>query len=206
MLLFDIGANDGKYAIANLANNNIISVEASTITYKVLLENIKQYENIVPINYAVTSDNIEYAKFYHCHPNTISSMDYEWLSSDKSRFGNYKNNLQVISVPTITIDKLVETYGKPDIIKIDVEGYEDNVIKSLTQKVNILCFEWAAEWRDKYIDAIDHLVSLGYSQFHIQNGDDYLYRPDKYTLNSQETKEHLIKSIDKVDWGMIWCI
>jgi hypothetical protein len=133
-------------------------------------------------------------------------MDYEWLSSDKSRFGNYKNSLQKIEVPTITIDKLIEKYGKPSLIKIDVEGYENNVIRSLTQKVDNLCFEWAAEWRDKYVLAIDYLETLGFSKFNIQIGDDYLYRPVDYTLNSQEVRDYLLKSIDKIDWGMVWCI
>ena len=49
---------------------------------------------------------------------------------------------------TITIDKLIQEYGTPELIKIDVEGGEFECLSSLTQKVNNICFEWASETND----------------------------------------------------------
>ncbi len=69
------------------------------------------------------------------------------MFSDESRFGNtdYTVGSYKVSVPTISIDTLIDTYGIPDLIKIDVEGAEELVVKSLTKKVKCLCFEWAVE-------------------------------------------------------------
>jgi hypothetical protein len=73
-------------------------------------------------------------------------------------------------------------------------------------KVNSLCFEWASEWNEKTFECIHHLKNLGYSQFHIQNGDSYTFRPSTY----EHTLESLIESLklirDKEYWGMIWCV
>ncbi len=88
-------------------------------------------------------------------------------------------------------------------IKIDVEGGEYECITSLNQKVKMLCFEWASEVNDITFKCIDYLLNLGFTQFYIQNEDNYLFRPqdnDFYTI-----KKELSNTIPKQNWGMIWC-
>jgi hypothetical protein len=44
---------------------------------------------------------------------------------------------------------------------------------------------------------------LGYNEFFVQYEDEYTFTPSKFnTLN--EVKEELSKTIDRLDWGMIW--
>ena len=73
-----------------------------------------------------------------------------------------------------------------------------------SKKVPVLFFEWAAEWKDSLKLAIDHLTSLGFTRFHVQNEDKYSYYPLDFELNLDEYKKCLDTSINKVDWGMIW--
>jgi hypothetical protein len=47
------------------------------------------------------------------------------------------------TVPMTTLDRLIATYGVPRFIKIDVEGYELNVLKGLTQPIATISFEYA---------------------------------------------------------------
>ena len=77
------------------------------------------------------------------------------MTSNESRFYNTKYK-EIICKKT-TIDKLIEKYGKPNLIKIDVEGGEYSCILSLTQKVDLLCFEWASEVKNMIFV---HLVSI----------------------------------------------
>jgi hypothetical protein len=44
-------------------------------------------------------------------------------------------------VETITLEQMISTYGRPFYIKIDVEGYELNVLKGLQTAVPYLSFE-----------------------------------------------------------------
>ncbi len=205
MLIFDIGANIGKYAIANNANTTIISVEASPITYEKLINNVKGYANITALNYVVCDSSESTIKFYHCSmADTLSTLDKDWITSSESRFSNYGTNMKELFVPVISLDILIDNYGTPDLLKIDVEGAENIVLKSLTQKVPVLCFEWAAEWRSKNLECISYLSSIGYTNFAIQIEDNYTYRPVSFDLTYEDVKNYLIAAKNKVDWGMVW--
>ena len=173
-MYFDIGANIGNWTLSNLNScDKIISVEASPSTFQNLLSNVNNNPKIICLNYAVCNSNDEYITFYNCNADTLSTINKDWLDSDISRFYN-KFKYDVIKCKPITIDKLIELYGIPELIKIDVEGGEFECISSLTQKVNNLCFEWASETNDITFKCLDYL------------------------------KECLSKTSPKNEWGMIW--
>jgi hypothetical protein len=72
--------------------------------------------------------------------------------------------------------------------------------------VPLLCFEWASEVNDITFKCLDYLFNLGYTEFYIQNGDDYLFRPqDNDFYDIFNIKKKLSNTIPKKDWGMIWC-
>ena len=203
-MYFDIGSNVGLWSLANIHQcNKIISIEASPITFNKLVDNCKN-DNIILLNYAVCNNNGNDITFYQAESDALSTINKEWLTTDTSRFYNY--HYKEITCKTITIDKLIEQYGLPDFIKIDVEGGEYECILSLTQKVKLLCFEWASEVNDITFKCIDYLLNLGYTEYYIQMEDNYLFRPqdsDFYDINTIKT--NLSNTIPKKDWGMIWC-
>lgn len=203
-MYFDIGSNIGNWSLANINQcNKIISIEASPITFNRLVNNCKN-DKIILLNYAVCNNNCNDITFYQAECDALSTINKEWLTTDTSRFYNY--HYKEITCKTITIDKLIEQYGLPDFIKIDVEGGEYECILSLTQKVKLLCFEWASEVNDITFKCIDYLLNLGYTEYYIQMEDNYLFRPqdsDFYDINT--IKINLSNTIQKKDWGMIWC-
>jgi FkbM family methyltransferase len=198
-MYFDIGSNIGNWSLSNINEcDKIISVEASPLTFERLVNNCKN-DKIILLNYAVCNNNGNDITFYHAKYDTLSTINKDWLTNVNSRFYNYQYT--VINCKTITIDKLIEQYGLPDLIKIDVEGGEYECITSLTQKNKLLCFEWASETNDITLKCIDYLLNLGYKEYYIQKMDDYLFRPknnefyDIYTLKSK-----LSNTIPKEDW------
>lgn len=203
-LVFDIGANIGNWTNANVHKyDKIVSIEASPITFKNLLQNCMN-DKIIPLNYAVCNNSGNDITFYHANCSVLSTLNKDWLTSESSRF--YNEPYISIICKTITIDNLINTYGMPDLIKIDVEGGEYDCIASLTQKVNMLCFEWASEVNNITFNCIDHLYQLGFTQYYIQYCDDHTFRPsdnDFYDVSTIKTK--LMNTVEKVDWGMIWC-
>ena len=202
-MYFDIGSNIGNWSLSNLNNcDKIIAVEASPNTFKNLLININDNSKITCLNYAVCNSQEEYVTFYDCIANTVSTINREWLDSENSRF--YRQfSYNTIKCKPITIDKLIEIYGVPELIKIDVEGGEFETISSLTKKINNLCFEWASETNEITFKCIDYLQKLGYKDFSIQYEDNYTYRPNIYT-DSITVKKLLNKTTPKKEWGMIW--
>jgi hypothetical protein len=207
-MYFDIGANIGQWSNQNILNaNKIIAVEASPTTYLKLLNNISlinKTEKIICLNYAVCDNNNEPTTFCNCNTDTVSTLNKEWLTDSKSRFCNI-DRFEEITVNTITIDKMISIYGEPDLIKIDVEGGEYECIKSLTKKVDNLCFEWASEMNDVSYYCLDYLYSLGFRQFEIQFQDNYKFRPFEYCKSITDIKNILASTTPKIEWGMIWC-
>jgi FkbM family methyltransferase len=203
-LCFDIGAHIGNWSLKNIKNyNKIISIEASENTFNKLSKNINEHEKIIPLNYAVCDSTEEYIKFYNCESDVLSTINKRWLNGGISRFNvNYEETL----CKTITIDKLIELYGIPDLIKIDVENGEYECIKSMTKKYNLLCFQWASEFLDVIFNCLNYLYNIGYRNFYIQmNNDEYTFLPSEY-YSIEITKNILIQTTPKNEWGMIWCI
>jgi FkbM family methyltransferase len=204
-LCFDIGSNKGAYIDANINKfKNFIAVEANPILYNNLLIKYKDLKNISILNHIVSDKKEE--KFYIClEADTISTSDPDWVKN--SRFSNSFNWKETEPISTISLDKCIEIYGFPDRIKIDVEGYELNVLKSLTRKVKEICFEWAEEKFEEILLSIEYLSSLRFSNFSIQIEDKYDFEPinfyskndiiNWFTINCDKNRKNL--------WGMIWC-
>lgn len=122
-----------------------ISVEASKNTFDKLVRNISNNNKILPLNFDVCDSTDEFIKFYDCESNVLSTINENWLNGGVSRFNvKYKETFS----KTIRINKLIELYDIPNLIKIDVENAEYQCVKSMTNKYNMLCFEWTSEFVD----------------------------------------------------------
>jgi len=203
-MFFDIGANIGDWALANVGKcSRIISVEASPITFERTRTHARN-DKITLLNYAVCNNGGKDIVFYQAQCDVLSTTNKDWLKSPTSRFFNQPYT--EIVCKTITIDDLIARFGVPDLIKIDVEGGEYECVSSLTSKVNLLCFEWASEVNDITFKCIDYLKTLGFSRFYLQNGDNYTYRPaDSDYYDDAQIKRLLNATTAKKDWGMVWC-
>jgi FkbM family methyltransferase len=203
-MFFDIGANIGLWSIANIQyTDTIIAVEASPITFKNLVNNISN-SNIICINFAACNNNGNDIIFYQADANTLSTVNKDWFLDPESRFHNHPHF--EILCRTITLDTLIYEFGIPDLIKIDVEAGEYECISSLTQKVNLLCFEWASEVNTVTFKCLDYLLTIGFTEFYLQNGDAYTFRPNPNDfVDVDSIKLLLMNSVPRVDMGMIWC-
>lgn len=117
-LFFDIGANVGVYTVlaSKLKKAKTICVEPLPNTYEKLIDNIQinRLNNVTSMNIGIS---YEKSKLYFTQDD--DTMNCVAISSDK--------NTQEVNVDTL--DSISEIYGIPKVIKIDVEGYEANVLK-----------------------------------------------------------------------------
>lgn len=202
-LYFDIGSHLGYWSLKNLVNvDKIVAVEASNITYKLLQTNLAhKSDQIIKLNYAVGDFNLPFINFYQADNMLLSTTNLDWITNPSNRF--YQTSFEVIKAPTITLDTLIKEYGVPELIKIDVEGGELECLKSLTQKTPMITFEWASETKESTFQCLSYLQQLGYTDFYIQYGDDFLFRPTEF-YDISNCLRIINGSKEKKDWGMIW--
>jgi FkbM family methyltransferase len=76
-----------------------------------------------------------------------------------------------ITVPCVTLDRLIAEHGRPAFIKIDVEGFEDRVLAGLSQPIPALSFEFTTIARDVAQRCLDRLAALGPYRFDVALGE-----------------------------------
>ncbi|MFI6132563.1 FkbM family methyltransferase [Micromonospora sp. NPDC051141] len=95
---------------------------------------------------------------------TVSTMSSSWIDSvtaDPSFAGVRWD--RSIEVPVVTLDDLVAKHGVPAFCKVDVEGFEGDVLAGLSRPVRALSFEYLPPAHDAALAVLDQVERLGAS-------------------------------------------
>jgi FkbM family methyltransferase len=93
---------------------------------------------------------------------TVSTFADSWMNdvqTDK-RFQRIRWDT-VISVPLVSLDELIARHGEPQFCKIDVEGFEHEVLTGLSQPLAALSFEYIPAAAARAIACIERTSALG---------------------------------------------
>lgn len=93
---------------------------------------------------------------------TVSSLSPDWISTVTAdrRFGRVRWD-RAVEVDVVTLDELVAAHGEPAFLKVDVEGFEAEVLSGLDGPVAALSFEYLPQAHAAGLAALAEVERLG---------------------------------------------
>jgi len=164
-LIFDIGANLGNTSeIFCDLGGTVIAVEPDVINLNCLRARFSSENNITIVPVAISDTVTNETIYLQDNGDALHTLSDKWkryLEDDNDRWDDTLTFSKKRSIQTTTLEELIQKYGTPYFIKIDVEGYEEKVISGLKTPVPLLSFEAnLPQFLEETIRCVDYLNSL----------------------------------------------
>jgi FkbM family methyltransferase len=169
-LVFDVGANKGqKTEIFRLLGARVVAVEPNPRAREILAALVNGDPDSTIVASAVGAAPGR-AVLHTRGVASTASLRSDWQFFDYGRG-------QEVEVEVVTLDALIGRFGVPDFCKIDVEGFEVEVIRGLSRPLPCLSFEFHLDERDRLEACLDHLATLGGVEVNVidMDGQDLLF-------------------------------
>jgi FkbM family methyltransferase len=172
---FDVGAHVGNRIRAwRSLGARVVAVEPQPDLVRVLRILFGRDPEVLVLPQAVgAQDGREALRIATATP-TVSSLSPGWMGTVAAdrRFGRVRWD-RVVEVDVVTLDGLIAAYGVPAFCKIDVEGFETEVLSGLSRPVAALSFEYLPQAHDAGLAALAQVERLGATS----GGYEYNYSP-----------------------------
>jgi FkbM family methyltransferase len=152
-ICFDVGANFGAKTEAFLRiGATVVAFEPQKDCFMEMVARLGKNPRLIAINAAVGSRSGEQTLYVENH-RTASSLIKHWQGEI----------VGTVKVPVKTLDEAIAQHGQPQYCKIDVEGYEMEVLKGLSRLIPFVSYEYHLRQNGAQtaIDCLDYLSQFG---------------------------------------------
>ena len=191
--IYDIGAHMGSRTRVFLSlGHPVVAVEPQSCFFEILTAALAEQPNCRLVHGAVGAEGgTAEIQISDRHP-TVSSLSSDWIKTGISTGvlrGVTYNRSETVRM--YTLHELTEMYGPPAFIKIDVEGFEYEVIRGLSSPVPALSFEIVPSSLELTKLCVEHLEGLGRYRYHFTRAE-----RTRYVASEPWTAEHLLEYLN----------
>lgn len=161
-LAFDVGAHAGnRVAAFRGLGARVVAVEPQADFVRLLQRRFGSDRDVTVLPQALGRAPGQAQLLASARTPTVST-----LSADFTRRAGSSASFRGVQwapgpvVDVTTLDALIARHGRPDFCKIDVEGFEHEVLLGLSQPLPALSFEFLVPVRDVALACIDRLETL----------------------------------------------
>jgi len=193
-LCFDVGANVGdKSALFIELGAKVIAIEPQESCWRILKRRFKNL-NVIVETVALASKS-ETKTLFVDRSHTLATMSQDWIDTVKQS-GRFSNHAwpDKLTVQTTTLDALIKKHGVAAFCKIDVEGFEFDVLQGLSQPIRTISLEFIPERIDASLRCIDYLDKLGKAEFNY-----CLNNLTSFALSEWDDREGIKATLTKTD-------
>ena len=173
-LVFDVGAHVGDRSAAFAAlGARVVALEPQPRIARWLRRLVGRSERVVVREEAVGACPGVESLAISLRTPTVSTLSRAW----RSRAAHANPGFAAVrwdttvEVPVVTLDGLIERYGVPRFCKIDVEGWEAEVLRGLSVPLAALSVEFVAGQLDVAAACVRRLHELGSYRFNVVLGE-----------------------------------
>ena len=186
-LCFDIGAHvGGRLRLWSALGATIIALEPQPQCMTLLRRWYGRSSHITLVEAAVGAHPGSERLLISEATPTVSTLSPAWVDAVRQvdSFARVEWDSAVI-VAVTTLDALIATYGTPAFCKIDVEGYELEVLRGLSQPLPALSFEYIPATADLAVGCIARLLDLGAYTFNWSTGEQHRWQSSNWLTGAE---------------------
>jgi FkbM family methyltransferase len=181
-LCFDVGAHVGNRVWAwRRLGARVVAIEPQPELMALLrrLYGCSPHIHLLPV--ALAGQPGELPLYVSRRHPTVTTLSTEWITAvqQEPSFAGVSWETAV-TVPVTTLDALIAEYGRPAFCKIDVEGYEAEVLRGLSQPLPALSFEYIPAAIQVAHDCLAHLTQLGAYEFNWSEGESHRWQSSRW--------------------------
>lgn len=172
-LAFDIGSHVGDRVRAfRSLGARVIACEPQPICFDVLGRLFADDSEVTLLHTAVGASAGSLAFHVNTDNPTVSTAAPDLIAAARDAEGWHDQRWdRTITVPVTTLDDLIAAHGRPDFVKIDVEGFEAEVLAGLSTPLAALSFEFTTIQKPVALACLDRLDALGQYEFNASLGE-----------------------------------
>lgn len=190
-LVFDVGANMGNRAkVFHELGARVVAFEPQLSCYHFLEEVFAGRDSLRLVNGALGKTE-SVGEMFVADWDILSSLSPAWMEAVQKtgRFSGCKwDRRQTVRIATL--DQAIRDFGMPAFVKIDVEGYEYEVLQGLSVPLKCLSIEFVAEYIGNALKCIDRLSAIAPIEARLSYGESMEFQMPSW-VGADEIKQAL---------------